>query len=212
MLRLAPAAPQIVAVPSLQSGGMENVGLNTFDASHILACPATATDDDYQNVERESCLIGGRLVLWRLCVSPTGTYPAFTCCLRASLFSQTPPSQQPVHAIMCQLSFTATLPTLPPTCRHHRPRVLPPPDRQPSDRAGLVPGEGAAVGWLLRLAGCLVVHPDGKLHELQGRQRCHKQQAGMPWLCCSVAALLLLLLTHLACHRPVCCSSPSRRG
>ncbi|KAI7837638.1 hypothetical protein COHA_008560 [Chlorella ohadii] len=43
---------QIVAVPSLQSGGMENVGLNTFDASHILACPATATDDDYQNVER----------------------------------------------------------------------------------------------------------------------------------------------------------------
>ncbi len=45
---------QIVAVPSLQSGGMENVGLNTFDASHILACPATATDDDYQNVERES--------------------------------------------------------------------------------------------------------------------------------------------------------------
>lgn len=60
-------ALQIVAVPSLQSGGMENVGLNTFDASHILACPATATDDDYQNVERAWIRAAGALAteLWQ---------------------------------------------------------------------------------------------------------------------------------------------------
>eukprot|EP00887_Chlorella_sp_A99_P005869 scaffold1.g5869.t1 len=47
----APAC-QMVAVPELNGGAMENLGLNVFDASLVLACPATATDDDYAAVER----------------------------------------------------------------------------------------------------------------------------------------------------------------
>lgn len=43
---------QMVAVPELNGGAMENLGLNVFDASLVLACPATATDDDYAAVER----------------------------------------------------------------------------------------------------------------------------------------------------------------
>lgn len=72
------AVLQIVAVPSLQSGGMENVGLNTFDASHILACPATATDDDYQNVEREWIQAAGALATeqWQYMVATAPAAPA----------------------------------------------------------------------------------------------------------------------------------------
>lgn len=40
-------------MPQLNGGAMENTSLNVFDAALVLACPATATDDDYQNVERE---------------------------------------------------------------------------------------------------------------------------------------------------------------
>lgn len=80
-----PASLQIVAVPSLQSGGMENVGLNTFDASHILACPATATDDDYQNVERE-CVGEGAM-------DSNGAVPHCYCiCMPATVTANDPPS------------------------------------------------------------------------------------------------------------------------
>lgn len=40
-------------MPELNGGAMENSSLNIFDASLVLACPATATDDDYMAVERE---------------------------------------------------------------------------------------------------------------------------------------------------------------
>jgi aminopeptidase N len=42
----------IVAVRDFNMGAMENKGLNIFNASLILADPATATDLDYDNIER----------------------------------------------------------------------------------------------------------------------------------------------------------------
>jgi aminopeptidase N len=42
----------IVAVDDFNMGAMENKGLNIFNARFVLAAPATATDDDFDNVER----------------------------------------------------------------------------------------------------------------------------------------------------------------
>lgn len=42
----------IVAVHAFNMGAMENKGLNIFNASYVLANPETATDADYQNIER----------------------------------------------------------------------------------------------------------------------------------------------------------------
>ena len=41
----------IVAVHDFNMGAMENKGLNVFNAKYILACPETATDLDYANIE-----------------------------------------------------------------------------------------------------------------------------------------------------------------
>ncbi len=42
----------IVAVGDFNMGAMENKGLNIFNTKFILACPETATDLDYQNIDR----------------------------------------------------------------------------------------------------------------------------------------------------------------
>ncbi len=42
----------IVAVDDFNMGAMENKGLNIFNSKFVLAAPATATDDDFDNVER----------------------------------------------------------------------------------------------------------------------------------------------------------------
>lgn len=42
----------IVAVGDFNMGAMENKGLNIFNTKYVLAKPDTATDDDYENVER----------------------------------------------------------------------------------------------------------------------------------------------------------------
>ncbi len=41
----------IVAVDDFNMGAMENKGLNVFNSKYVLADPATATDDDYVNIE-----------------------------------------------------------------------------------------------------------------------------------------------------------------
>jgi aminopeptidase N len=41
----------IVAVSDFNMGAMENKGLNIFNSKYVLACPATATDDDYEAIE-----------------------------------------------------------------------------------------------------------------------------------------------------------------
>ncbi len=41
----------IVAVSDFNMGAMENKGLNIFNAKYILACPDTATDSDYADIE-----------------------------------------------------------------------------------------------------------------------------------------------------------------
>jgi aminopeptidase N len=41
----------IVAVRDFNMGAMENKGLNVFNARYVLASPASATDDDYINIE-----------------------------------------------------------------------------------------------------------------------------------------------------------------
>jgi aminopeptidase N len=42
----------VVAVDAFNAGAMENKGLNIFNSQYVLADPKTATDDDYQNIER----------------------------------------------------------------------------------------------------------------------------------------------------------------
>jgi aminopeptidase N len=42
----------IVAVGDFNSGAMENKGLNIFNTKYVLARPDTATDTDYQNIDR----------------------------------------------------------------------------------------------------------------------------------------------------------------
>ncbi|WP_298283956.1 aminopeptidase N [Acidocella sp.] len=42
----------IAAVPDFNAGAMENKGLNIFNTAYVLASPDTATDTDFQNVER----------------------------------------------------------------------------------------------------------------------------------------------------------------
>jgi aminopeptidase N len=42
----------IVAVSDFNMGAMENKGLNIFNTKYVLAAPATATDQDFQGVER----------------------------------------------------------------------------------------------------------------------------------------------------------------
>jgi len=42
----------IVAVGDFNSGAMENKGLNIFNTKYVLARPDTATDIDYQNIDR----------------------------------------------------------------------------------------------------------------------------------------------------------------
>ena len=42
----------IVAVDDFNMGAMENKGLNIFNSCYVLATPETATDDDYQGIER----------------------------------------------------------------------------------------------------------------------------------------------------------------
>jgi aminopeptidase N len=42
----------IVAVGDFNSGAMENKGLNIFNAKYVLARPETASDTDYQNIDR----------------------------------------------------------------------------------------------------------------------------------------------------------------
>jgi aminopeptidase N len=42
----------IAAVPDFNAGAMENKGLNIFNTAYVLASPETATDSDFQNVER----------------------------------------------------------------------------------------------------------------------------------------------------------------
>jgi aminopeptidase N len=42
----------IVAVGDFNMGAMENKGLNIFNSKYVLASPATATDTDYQNIDR----------------------------------------------------------------------------------------------------------------------------------------------------------------
>ncbi|MGA7828029.1 MAG: aminopeptidase N [Geobacteraceae bacterium] len=41
----------IVAVDDFNMGAMENKGLNIFNSRYVLACPKTATDDDFQAIE-----------------------------------------------------------------------------------------------------------------------------------------------------------------
>jgi len=41
----------IVAVDDFNMGAMENKGLNIFNSRYVLACPETATDDDFQAIE-----------------------------------------------------------------------------------------------------------------------------------------------------------------
>ena len=41
----------IVAVSDFNMGAMENKGLNIFNSKYILACPKTATDNDYMDIE-----------------------------------------------------------------------------------------------------------------------------------------------------------------
>jgi aminopeptidase N len=41
----------IVAVDDFNMGAMENKGLNVFNSKYVLASPATATDDDYEDIE-----------------------------------------------------------------------------------------------------------------------------------------------------------------
>lgn len=41
----------IVAVSDFNMGAMENKGLNIFNSKYILACPESATDQDYANIE-----------------------------------------------------------------------------------------------------------------------------------------------------------------
>ncbi|SDD78982.1 aminopeptidase N [Desulfuromonas thiophila] len=41
----------VVAVDDFNMGAMENKGLNVFNSKYVLACPATATDDDYLDIE-----------------------------------------------------------------------------------------------------------------------------------------------------------------
>ena len=43
---------RIVAVDDFNMGAMENKGLNIFNAKYVLASPATATDADYQGIDR----------------------------------------------------------------------------------------------------------------------------------------------------------------
>ncbi len=42
----------IVAVGDFNMGAMENKGLNIFNTKYVLARPDTATDTDYQNIDR----------------------------------------------------------------------------------------------------------------------------------------------------------------
>ncbi|MGL4311819.1 MAG: M1 family aminopeptidase, partial [Paracoccaceae bacterium] len=42
----------IVAVDDFNMGAMENKGLNIFNSRYVLASPETATDTDYENIER----------------------------------------------------------------------------------------------------------------------------------------------------------------
>ena len=42
----------IVAVSDFNMGAMENKGLNVFNTRYVLARPDTATDIDYQNIDR----------------------------------------------------------------------------------------------------------------------------------------------------------------
>ncbi len=42
----------IVAVNDFNMGAMENKGLNVFNSKYVLAAPETATDDDYEAIER----------------------------------------------------------------------------------------------------------------------------------------------------------------
>ncbi|MCD6526140.1 MAG: aminopeptidase N [Desulfuromonas sp.] len=41
----------IVAVDDFNMGAMENKGLNVFNSKYVLACPNTASDDDFLNIE-----------------------------------------------------------------------------------------------------------------------------------------------------------------
>lgn len=41
----------IVAVDDFNMGAMENKGLNLFNSKYVLACPETATDDDYRHIQ-----------------------------------------------------------------------------------------------------------------------------------------------------------------
>ncbi len=41
----------IVAVNDFNMGAMENKGLNVFNSKYVLACPESATDDDYEAIE-----------------------------------------------------------------------------------------------------------------------------------------------------------------
>ncbi len=43
---------QIVAINDFNAGAMENKGLNIFNAKYVLADPATATDEDFMNIQR----------------------------------------------------------------------------------------------------------------------------------------------------------------
>ena len=43
---------QIVAINDFNAGAMENKGLNIFNARYVLADPATATDEDFMNIQR----------------------------------------------------------------------------------------------------------------------------------------------------------------
>ena len=43
---------QIVAINDFNAGAMENKGLNIFNARYVLADPASATDEDFMNVQR----------------------------------------------------------------------------------------------------------------------------------------------------------------
>jgi aminopeptidase N len=43
---------QIVAITDFNAGAMENKGLNIFNAKYVLADPATATDEDFMNIQR----------------------------------------------------------------------------------------------------------------------------------------------------------------
>jgi len=43
---------QIVAINDFNAGAMENKGLNIFNSKYVLANPATATDEDFMNIQR----------------------------------------------------------------------------------------------------------------------------------------------------------------